>query len=803
LKGSSSAPELLRLIAKYQRERALAKKQATDVAKEPLGELLARVHPQLVTLAQKPPGFDAEVALYLGLAEAAIGLSAEDHDMAYAHAVQGFTSLKKSVVLEQHPAVRRRLLILNLYIQGIELNHLRRPVEAMKRFKKARNVAEMEHGLKEFNLVACLKMWADCLIDLRRFCEGMAMLDEAEQAMEHAPSYWDKHVRLAQAVKLDIRALRMQALNQLGFYDQALRECGDQPELDESPSPGGMPSGTWKRLKIERARATTRYEIWDTRTRWEKGFLKAKPPACARRFRPNRDLVEVIKHSDKSPKARIAAKQELVALHRLRIQLCQWCQDERHAQGLQLLSNCKECFAEIQKACKDKAIDLRNEWEQNRDIVGPRPIEEAALACLCIKPADDELRKVQFGIVTDWREATRGSPGWNWDAQKADSQFKKFWFKQEAHGGISDQEKAKLFRDDRRRLGNREISKQLRLNWQELQMLLCHPRHHERDRSRRFEVLVLRRWNSYTPSLAKAPVRSRGGGYFLLVPVDGEPRRLGIVVDPGFNFLENFLDAGFCVDDIDVIVVTHAHPDHSAGLISCLNTVFELHQLPDKDLWTNYCRENRSTTPTPHKVTLLLSPGVYEQYSSVLRDMTDLIRDIVRIKVPVYPPSEKSPAEEFSGDTDADFTTVDLRLCDTPSESKISVRTSDHDRAGDASVKLVFTCSGHTDLGAYSCLSLKVICKGIAVGFTGDARWPLNKEMKDFYDDCLALFAHVGSFVKPGEIDALESNAMGQERSLTDAVGEYNHLYYIGTMLLLKRSARKARQLCFRSLARN
>jgi hypothetical protein len=90
-------------------------------------------------------------------------------------------------------------------------------------------------------------------------------------------------------------------------------------------------------------------------------------------------------------------------------------------------------------------------------------------------------------------------------------------------------------------------------------------------------------------------------------------------------------------------------------------------------------------------------------------------------------------------------------------------------------------------------LSLKVICGDIAVGFTGDARWPLNKEIKGFYGQCRALFAHVGSFVKQGEIDALEKNAMGQQRSLIDAIGDYNHLYYIGTVLLIKRSARKAR----------
>jgi glyoxylase-like metal-dependent hydrolase (beta-lactamase superfamily II) len=51
--------------------------------------------------------------------------------------------------------------------------------------------------------------------------------------------------------------------------------------------------------------------------------------------------------------------------------------------------------------------------------------------------------------------------------------------------------------------------------------------------------------------------KSIGGGYYLRH--DG----YGIVIDPGYNFLQNFYEAGGRIFDIDAIVLTHAHNDHT------------------------------------------------------------------------------------------------------------------------------------------------------------------------------------------------------------------------------------------------
>lgn len=75
---------------------------------------------------------------------------------------------------------------------------------------------------------------------------------------------------------------------------------------------------------------------------------------------------------------------------------------------------------------------------------------------------------------------------------------------------------------------------------------------------------VHRRWNSYTPIIADNHHSSRGGGYFFRI------KGKGIVVDPGFNFIDNFREAGHRFHEIDAVLITHAHNDHTADLESIL-----------------------------------------------------------------------------------------------------------------------------------------------------------------------------------------------------------------------------------------
>lgn len=80
---------------------------------------------------------------------------------------------------------------------------------------------------------------------------------------------------------------------------------------------------------------------------------------------------------------------------------------------------------------------------------------------------------------------------------------------------------------------------------------------------------VLRRWNSYTPIIADSYHISKGGGYFF--KVGGK----GIVIDPGFNFIENFKGKDHLFNEIDTVLVSHAHNDHTADLESILTLLYK------------------------------------------------------------------------------------------------------------------------------------------------------------------------------------------------------------------------------------
>jgi len=154
-----------------------------------------------------------------------------------------------------------------------------------------------------------------------------------------------------------------------------------------------------------------------------------------------------------------------------------------------------------------------------------------------------------------------------------------------------------------------------------------------------FNFLVLRRWNSHTPIVGKGFFASKGGGYFVRC---GEK---GIVIDPGFNFIQNFVEAGFHFKDINYVMITHAHNDHTADLESILTILYRYnrekrgsldeyreHSDYDKALKVlNISREEvlnngnkeklekelENLEYEPHRITFCVTKGVFKKYSSV------------------------------------------------------------------------------------------------------------------------------------------------------------------------------------------
>jgi len=88
------------------------------------------------------------------------------------------------------------------------------------------------------------------------------------------------------------------------------------------------------------------------------------------------------------------------------------------------------------------------------------------------------------------------------------------------------------------------------------------------------EFVCLRRYSSFFPFVPRpSAFRSLGGGYLLrLHHQDDEcPNPFGIAVDPGPDFIENLYRCGFGLGDINMVILTHDHPDHSVDLTPILS----------------------------------------------------------------------------------------------------------------------------------------------------------------------------------------------------------------------------------------
>jgi tetratricopeptide (TPR) repeat protein/ribonuclease BN (tRNA processing enzyme) len=92
------------------------------------------------------------------------------------------------------------------------------------------------------------------------------------------------------------------------------------------------------------------------------------------------------------------------------------------------------------------------------------------------------------------------------------------------------------------------------------------------DSGRDNTLSILRGWSSAVTLLEGSERRWRGGGYFL------KWRGYGVVIDPGFDFLRNFHDAGYHGREIHAVVVSHNHPDHNSDVKDINDLRYELYK---------------------------------------------------------------------------------------------------------------------------------------------------------------------------------------------------------------------------------
>lgn len=307
--------------------------------------------------------------------------------------------------------------------------------------------------------------------------------------------------------------------------------------------------------------------------------------------------------------------------------------------------------------------------------------------------------------------------------------------------------------------------------------------------------LGLQRWNSSSP----AEGYSVGGGY-LIYHLDDEEKKVsyGIAIDPGFDFIRNLFHMGFSLNDIDIVLISHAHIDHIRDFESIVTLLFELAK-----------RKKQY-----RKVHVILTLGIYKRLKYIIENpnlrmhIEPYIIDIDReIETDYF---ENLPFEDSTNKINSSFH-FKLQPDNSISRFQAIIRPNN-----DYTIRVRPTRAYHDDntgdsdsFGFLIDIQSNGENKDLIIGYTGDTKWiyslpevedPIKRnrannkvEIKDIveqYKSCDALIIHLGSLIerKDSKYCFLDYNQCNEDCSnnpCEDLVCGKGHPYLIGLLRIL------------------
>lgn len=310
--------------------------------------------------------------------------------------------------------------------------------------------------------------------------------------------------------------------------------------------------------------------------------------------------------------------------------------------------------------------------------------------------------------------------------------------------------------------------------------------------------LGLQRWNSSSP----AKGRSVGGGYLLYHTDKNGQVNLGIAIDPGFDFVHNLFHMGFSLNDIDVVVISHAHIDHIRDFESMILLLYELQKRGKQD----------------RRIHVILSLGSYHRLEHIIDDpsyryfIEPYIIDINKEVEPDY--FENLNRLEFC------FEHIDNKPRVQQKGRQGIQRLMDYRASrGDPNtknypgVKIWPKRAYHDDYSSYSDsfgFIIKVVLPGkdkneVTLGYTGDTKWVYQeipdliggRKIKDIMGqytnvNCDAIVAHLGSLIDKNPQGDWSFSHYDQcinydksDEKCENIVRQKPHPYLVGMMRLL------------------
>ncbi|MBW2152002.1 MAG: MBL fold metallo-hydrolase [Deltaproteobacteria bacterium] len=281
-----------------------------------------------------------------------------------------------------------------------------------------------------------------------------------------------------------------------------------------------------------------------------------------------------------------------------------------------------------------------------------------------------------------------------------------------------------------------------------------------RNSKRTYHFMGLQRWNSQTPTLTL----SQGGGYLLYEQDDRGKVILGIAIDPGFDFVDNLFNMGFTLNDIDFILLSHAHLDHIRDFEPIVSSLLDLKK-----------REQGSRK----RIHAMMTLGVYHHLEHVITNTTlrEFLADTFIIDIDKEIDNGKN-LKPFMFKMSEDGNVF---------QSIIPGKDDEKEKCVVIEPKLVYhnDYSERSDSFGYVIRFYNNRKPIVSFGYTADTRW--DDDIPAKYSDCEAICIHLGALI---ESDQKEKNTFDyydeSGQHCDDLVEKKWHPYLFGMLRFLK-----------------
>jgi len=306
----------------------------------------------------------------------------------------------------------------------------------------------------------------------------------------------------------------------------------------------------------------------------------------------------------------------------------------------------------------------------------------------------------------------------------------------------------------------------------------------------------LQRWNSLTP----AQGRSVGGGYLIYRTDKSGKVDLGIAVDPGFDFVRNLFRMGFSLRDIDIVIISHAHPDH---LWDFETMVQLLHELKGKKGIT-------------HRLNVIMTLGSYNRLDHIIKNpnlrsfINPLVVDICKEVDPLF----WKNINNYPGKYSFNFFDTSIKQKETKLEhNKNNQRLMRWQPVlplpvdatiNKTEIEIQPTWAYHEDYTEVSDsfgFKINVVepdtrsnSLKFSFGYTGDTKWvgedlyPVEKweNIASQYEKCDVMLMHIGSLINHKKGGGFEQYTKSNG-GCAKLIRKENHPYLMGIIRFLKK----------------